>query len=420
MEQAHLFLERRQTQRVGVRNGTVLASQDLDVGLGLTQWEAEGSVHHWVEQEGLQASSLLPEALRAELPRFLEPLPPELDPSLSDWAQAFLSAASTQEVERSLRLRAVRQSVLQGQGESWRRDVRESWQVEVLAREASGATALLELSFRNSAELAQGRPGLETLLSALEERARRKAEARDFPRGVFPIVLPPGSDAGVFFHELCGHPLEGDVVHRRASFLAGRKGEVVGPAFLTVADDPTERSGGVAFSVDDEGTPAQAAFLLREGRVQEALTHQKSARALQVPSNGHARRSDFRHLTLPRMSHTVVRPHRGSLEELVAGVEEGLLVIYLTPHYVHLLSGDFCFFVPEAREIRQGKVGAYVKAGLLKGNALEALSRIEAVGSDSATFFGFKGCGKLDQGALPVSFALPTVRLGGLQWEPAP
>jgi len=250
-------------------------------------------------------------------------------------------------------------------------------------------------------------------------RARSKLDERPCPRGPLTVVLPPGSDAGVFFHEVCGHPLEGDVVSRGASFLARRRGERVAADFVTIVDDPTEGSGGVGYRFDDEGTPARPATLVHQGRVDTPLLDLRTAEVLGLEPNGHGRRVDYRHLALPRMSHTLVRPYQGDLESILSEVEEGLLVSYLTPRHVHLLGGDFCFHFPEAREIRQGRLGAFVRPGLLRGNAAEALASIEAVGADSRTFFGLKGCGKLDQGGLPVSFGLPTVRFSRLTVEPA-
>jgi TldD protein len=118
------------------------------------------------------------------------------------------------------------------------------------------------------------------------------------------------------------------------------------------------------------------------------------------------------------MSHTLLAPHQGTLEALLRPIRSGLLVRYLTPRHVNLLSGDFSFFIVEAQRIDDGQVGPFVAPCLLRGNGLVALAGIEAVGADLATFHGLKGCGKLDHGPLPVSFGNPTVRISGLSVDP--
>jgi len=231
-------------------------------------------------------------------------------------------------------------------------------------------------------------------------------------------VLPPGADAGVFLHEVCGHPLEGDVVARGGSYLAARRGQRVAGEHVTVVDDPCRGAGSLGYALDDEGTPARAAPLIQRGVVTEPLLDRDTAAELGLPSNGHGRRVSFRHPPLPRMAHTELSPHQGRFEDLVAGVERGLLIRALTPRHVDLLSGDFSFFIVEAQRIEHGQVRGFIGPALLRGNGLTALAGIDAVGGDVAPFFGLKGCGKLDHGPLPVSFGNPTVRIHGLSVTP--
>ncbi|HEX8436146.1 TldD/PmbA family protein [Archangium sp.] len=422
MPRATFFVERRETLRVTLRQGSVEEHSERDVGYGVTEREGPSASHRWWDAGALP---VLPELVRGRSEALLDGRAPDT------WeAPAFTALAHELEAlgrQRGSRLdvtvRGLRQRVLCADDVREVEDVRQVVWLELRARverEGTARTALGEWAFETLEALqsaaAVRAPGwVEDVVG----RARAKLDEQPCPRGALTVVLPPGSDAGVFFHEVCGHPMEGDVVSRQASFLARKRGERVAADFLTVADDPTEGSGGVGYRFDDEGTPARPVTLVREGRVDAPLLDGRTAEVLGLEPNGHGRRIDYRHLALPRMSHTVVRPHEGDLESILSGVEEGLLVSYLTPRHVHLLGGEFCFHIPEAREIRHGKLGAFVRPGLLRGHAAEALASIDAVGADSRTFFGLKGCGKLDQGGLPVSFGLPTVRFSRLTVEPA-
>ncbi|MFY2562784.1 TldD/PmbA family protein [Corallococcus terminator] len=261
-------------------------------------------------------------------------------------------------------------------------------------------------------------PSLEAWVDALVRELRETTPAVPCPTATLPILFPPGAASGCFFHEVCGHPLEGDVVARGGSFLAHRLGQRVAEPWLSVSDDPTDGQGALGFAWDDEGHAARAVPLLREGVVASPLLDTRSARALGLTPNGHGRRVDFRHPPLPRMAHTRVEPHQGDLESLLAGLSHGLLVQHLTPRHMDLLSGDFSFHIIEAREIRDGRLGARVGPGILAGNGLTALAAIDGVGSDARNLFATRGCRKLDHGPLPVSFGQPSVRFRGLHVRP--
>ena len=119
------------------------------------------------------------------------------------------------------------------------------------------------------------------------------------------------------------------------------------------------------------------------------------------------------------MCHTGVGGHAGNFDELLSEVKEGVLVGFLSPRHIHLMSGEYAFDAPECWRIQDGRIAEPLGPAVLRGQALETLSRIDAAGADVQTFWGLKGCGKLDQPQLPVSFANPTLRFRQLWLEPA-
>lgn len=235
------------------------------------------------------------------------------------------------------------------------------------------------------------------------------------PTGDFPIVLAEGSAATCFVHEVCGHPLEGDVVMRRGSYLSERLGKRVAPEFLTVTDGPANEPEGFACAIDDEGTPAATTLLFENGVVRSPLLDRRTARALKLQSNGHGRRVGFRQTPLPRMHHTKVHAGHESLPSLLAGITRGLYVQHLLPRHMNLLSGDFSFTMSEARWIENGRLGERVLPGVLSGNGLTALGALEALGDNSRAIMSTRGCRKLEHGPLRISFGQPAVRFSSLR-----
>ena len=262
-------------------------------------------------------------------------------------------------------------------------------------------------------------PVLEEFLQEMITGLSKGGPRKPCPEGMLKAIMPPGAAAGAFIHEICGHPLEGDVVFRGMSYLSGKLGQRVAGEWVNVADDPSPADLALGYAYDDEGTPARKAMMIENGIVKEPLLDKKHAALLGLPANAHGRRTSYRHYPIPRMGHTVVENHSGDLAGMVAEVENGILVQHMAPRHVNLLSGDYSFFMPEAYEIKNGEIGALYTAGFHRGNGLHALETIEAIGADGKNLFSTRGCGKLDHGPLYVSFGNPTITFGSLLFEPA-
>ena len=111
-----------------------------------------------------------------------------------------------------------------------------------------------------------------------------------------PAILE-GRAAGVFFHEIFGHRIEG---HRQKDEEEGQTftkkiGERILPPFLSIQDDPTQdRIGGIdlngAYRYDDEGVRAQRATVVEAGVLKSFLMSRSPVLGF-TRSNGHGRKS---------------------------------------------------------------------------------------------------------------------------------
>ncbi|MBZ4418102.1 TldD/PmbA family protein [Myxococcus sp. RHSTA-1-4] len=420
------FVERRElTEVVHTRSGLRIQDPSLERGVSGCHEVAGGTEHSWSEVTGdAVPAGLLPIEVTPRAREVLAPVPVLADrgePATEAVRRLVDVARAAGAAHLDVLLREVdRRTLFASSGRQVEDHARYAL-LEVKAFHAGDGPptdAWRSAAFPDVAHLRAALPSLEALVDGLVRELRETTPALPCPSGALSIVFPPGAASACFFHEVCGHPLEGDVVARGGSYLARRLGQRVAGEHLTVRDDPTDGHGALGFAWDDEGDAARPVALLREGVVDAPLLDARSALALGLAPNGHGRRVDFRHPPLPRMAHTRVEPHQGHLDALVADVSHGLLVQHLTPRQMDLLSGDFSFYIVEAREIRDGRVGRRVGPGILRGNGLEALAAIDAVGADARNLFATRGCRKLDHGPLPVSFGQPTVRFRQLTVGP--
>ncbi len=242
-------------------------------------------------------------------------------------------------------------------------------------------------------------------------RAVTKLDAIAAPSGTMPVVVGPGG-GGVLFHEACGHGLEADLVAKSASVFAGRKGEQVATDLITLIDDGTMSSEWGAFSIDDEGRPAQSNTLIEKGVLTDYMWDHLRARKEGRASSGNGRRQSYQHLPMVRMTNTYIANGPDNPADIVAATEKGVYVAQLGGGQVNTTTGDFVFGMLEAYLIEDGKITTPLREGNLIGNGPEVLTRIDMLGNDFA--MGSPGtCGKDGQG-VPVGDGTPTLRVTAL------
>lgn len=348
------------------------------------------TAHRFADGTDLVDHVRLPPRSRARAARVLHEPPAEPDAPDTELA----AVAEAYDVE--LDWVTYRQDVVVGPPHRLRRDERCGCTVEVVVTSPEGIPCTDAVPWTGAGDTGR-----------LHDVARGLREHVALPRAEYPaagcsVALEPGR-AGAFFHELVGHPLEGDIVLTSSSYLARRQGQRVAPEWLTVTDGCAESGKGVTASVDDEGNDVSTVDLLRAGRVAGALVDTATGELLHTARTGHGRRLDYRHPVIPRMRHTTA---------VVAGAAPApvsrpvLRPRGLGLRWMNLLTGDFEFEIGGAvldlgddRPHRTGRA-------TLAGNALTVLGALRPGAAETVAYFrASRGCGKLGQFPLPVSFA---------------
>ena len=281
--------------------------------------------------------------------------------------------------------------------------------VQVVARKnGTVETGFETLGEHRGFELLDGDPG--RIADEAASKALKLLGADPAPAGEMTVVVG-GGFGGVLFHEMTGHGLEADAVQKGASVYAGKLGKKVAQPLLNAYDDgvmPHEWGTG---AIDDEGTPCRKTAVIREGELTSYLYDRLRARRDGVESTGNGRRASFRDLPIPRMTNTYIEPGDADPEAMISEVEQGFYAVSFGGGQVEPATGDFVFGVSEGYLIEGGKVTRPCRGATLIGNCLQALERIDAVGSDFEMKTGF--CGKAGQTA-PVGTGQGHVRIRGM------
>jgi len=265
-------------------------------------------------------------------------------------------------------------------------------------------------------EIIGGQRGYELFDDEAAVRAARRAAARalaklDAPKakaGERTIILAAAA-GGTFIHEAVGHSLEVDHVQEGSSpAYRGMRGKAVAPETITVIDDPTLPFQRGSFAYDDEGVPARATELVKNGVLVDFLYDRATALQEDRPSNGHGRRESFASRPIPRMSNLYIAPGRDDPAKIISELDSGLLVTRMGGGQVETASGEFVFEVDEGWSIEDGVVKHLVRDANLLGVGPEAIRSIDRVGWDIG--WGVGVCGKEGQN-VAVSDGQPTIRM---------
>jgi predicted Zn-dependent protease len=169
--------------------------------------------------------------------------------------------------------------------------------------------------------------------AAIGTRAARKARdasnPTDLEPGRYEVVLEPDCVGNILSFLLVAG-FNGKAVEEGRSFA--RVGEQQFDPSINLRDDVTDPdSAGIPFDV--EGTPKWPLDLVRGGVTQALLQTRRTAKAMGTSSTGHAVEGGAAWGALG--ANLVVEPGRSSTEELIAGVERGVLVTDF--HYTRIL-----------------------------------------------------------------------------------
>jgi len=234
-------------------------------------------------------------------------------------------------------------------------------------------------------------------------------ESIDAPAGVMPVVLGNGW-TGVLLHEAVGHGLEGDFNRKGTSTYAGRMGQRVASAGVTIVDDATLAGRRGSLNIDDEGTPTQSTTLIEDGVLTGYMQDTLNARLMGMPPTGNGRRESYAHLVMPRMTNTYMLAGQDAPEDMIRSVKRGLYAVNFGGGQVDITSGKYVFSATEAYLIEDGKVTAPVKGATLIGNGPETMQRVTMIGHDLALDDGVGVCGK-DGQSVPVGVGQPSLKI---------
>ncbi|MBM3269355.1 MAG: TldD/PmbA family protein [Candidatus Sericytochromatia bacterium] len=237
----------------------------------------------------------------------------------------------------------------------------------------------------------------------IAEEAAALLAAPPCPAGQTTLVLD-SSQLALQVHESVGHPVELDRVFGAEASFAGTSflepdmagGYRYGSDLMSVTADATVPGGPGTFGYDDEGVPAQAAPIIREGIFQDFLSSRETAAEIGRASNGTMRADSWAHIPLIRMTNVNLEPgEHESLEALLADVAEGVYMQTNKSWSIDDRRLNFQFGAEIAWEIKQGRLGRLLRNPCYSGMTPEFWASCDGLGDRSTwKMWATPNCGK--------------------------
>jgi predicted Zn-dependent protease len=282
---------------------------------------------------------------------------------------------------------------------------------------------------------ASGLPDEKVLDAAVDRVANDVTNLLKAPEAE-PFVGPAifsGRAAGVFFHEIFGHRVEG---HRQKDEAEGQTftksvGSKVLPDFLSVVFDPTRRKiDGVDlngwYDYDDEGVKARPVLAVDKGVLKTFLMSRSPIKGFDQ-SNGHGRRQPGLEV-VSRQSNLIVESSNAVSdaklrEMLIAEVKRqgkpyGLYFRDITGGFTTTQRAGLQAFkvipVIVYRVYPDGRPDELVRGTDIVGTPLASFAKILATSDKKEVFNGYCGA---ESGSVPVSAVAPAILVSEIEIE---
>ena len=271
------------------------------------------------------------------------------------------------------------------------------------------------------------------ILEAVEHAGKNLTDLLHAPPAdpfVGPAILS-GRAAGVFFHEIFGHRIEG---HRQKDESEGQTftksvGQPVLPTFLSVIFDPTRAEyNGIAlngtYAYDDEGVKARPIVAVENGILKTFLMSRSPINGF-PNSNGHGRRSPGNEI-VSRQSNLIVEStkkvsdaelRKMLIEEVKKqGKPYGLYFDQVTGGYTTTASRGLQAFtvIPLIvyRVFADGRPDELIRGADIVGTPLASFEKIMATSDKMEVFNGICGA---ESGQVPVSAVAPALLVSQIE-----
>ena len=234
------------------------------------------------------------------------------------------------------------------------------------------------------------------------DQALQLIMAPNTPTGPRDLLLLPDQMI-LQIHESIGHPLELDRILGDERNYAGTSFVNVsdfgslqyGSSLLNVTFDPNIPEQLASYGYDDDGTRASKQFLIRDGILERPLGGALSQYRSGMEGVANSRACSWNRAPIDRMANLNIEPGGQSMEQLVSGIEHGILMSTNRSWSIDDARNKFQFGCEWGQLIENGEIKGVVKNPNYRAISAQFWRSLSAVGDASTSkVLGTPNCGK--------------------------
>jgi PmbA protein len=216
----------------------------------------------------------------------------------------------------------------------------------------------------------------ETVGKRAAERTLRRLNPRKISSASMPVVFEPRVANGLVAH--VASAANGSAIARGTSYLKESMGSRILPKGLSIVDEPERLRGLNSMPFDGEGIATRRLAVVKDGTLSSWVLDLATARQLGLETTGHARRGTSGPPS-PGTSNLYLEGGSGSVDELIADIDRGLLVTDLMGFGVNMVTGDYSRGAAGFL-IEHGMIAGPVSEVTIAGNLKDMLADLRAAG----------------------------------------
>lgn len=218
----------------------------------------------------------------------------------------------------------------------------------------------------------------ENIVQSILQRLNWAKENVASPVGRVPVLLT--AKAADLLWDTIQAALNGKQVLEGSSPWSELLTQVVTSEALTLFQQPD--TGPYSCPFDDEGTPTQPLVFIREGQLLQFYSDRTTGRLLDTGTTGSGFRPGMGSYPTPGLVNLLIQPGKGSLENLIQQLDQGLVVDQLLGGGADI-SGDFSVNVELGYRVQNGQITGRVKDTMISGNVYNVLNQLVVLGGDA-------------------------------------
>jgi PmbA protein len=256
--------------------------------------------------------------------------------------------------------------------------------VQAVARENEDSQSGFEVSVK----LKYDNLDIDKICDDVVKKAVSMLNAKPVPSKVYPTIID--SEAMTDLFSSFQSVFSGEAAIKKITPLLGKENTQIMSELISIVDNPLKEDAIVIQPFDDEGVACYQKEIVKGGEFVTFLHNLKTARYFKTTSTGNGFKAGA---TIGvRGANLYIAPGTVSKEEMIKGIEEGLLLTSLEGLHagVNPISGDFSLKA-SGFLIKNGNISRAITLIVASGNFFKLMNEVDTVGNDLE--LGYRGIG---------------------------